>query len=302
MSTPTLLPAVVQKDPNTGNLLAPFDVPNGVVIEFLPGSTLKADAGAILIGFPTPITPPGGADKQAQFNDGGIFGTDTNFTYDKLVGLLKAKILGLNQGGVPSAPGQILATAGNGLYINSGQGSFSDFILANPNSTLAQIYILHGQDNPYIRGGVGDMAPAGYIGEQVTLDVNFATPVAGGISQTSSVVTNLGSLSLSPGHWMLSGLFGFSWPVGVTVTGLQFGIMNANNVINGVLPGGINRETITYASSQTYGTVYEKAMTTMFVDVPAGPNLTVYANALTYFSGAPNTSNAVCLVTATRYR
>lgn len=297
-----LLPAAVQKDPLTGNLLAPFNVPAGVVIEFTNGSTLKLDAGAILIGFPTPAaTPPGGANLQAQFNDAGVFGTDVNFTYDKTTGRLRAKVLVAVSGGAFVA-GSMLVDPTFGLNLCAAAGTGYDFVLTDPTNAFALAQVPHLGKGLMLAGDVGNAAPAGFVGEQVILDVNFITPVSGGISQTSSVVTNLGSLILSPGHWRIDGLFGFSWPVGVIVTGLQYGIMSANNVMNGVIPGGINRDTIDYTSTQSYGTVYQRPITPVYIDVPAGGPVTYYANALTYFSNAPDTSNAICYLRATRYR
>lgn len=167
--------------------------------------------------------------------------------------------------------------------------------------TNQQILFAGGTDSTWvIPAQTGYVAAVGQVGSQIVLDINFVTPVSGGISQTSSVVTNLGSIALTAGTWQLTGLFGFSWPVGVTVTGVQYGIMTANNVMNGTIPGGINRDTLTYVSSQTFGTVYERAMTTLFITVASNTTTTFFANALTFFSGSPDTSNAVCLVTATR--
>lgn len=147
-----------------------------------------------------------------------------------------------------------------------------------------------------------DSPQAGCVGEQVILDVNFATPVSGGISQSSSVVTNLGSFTLTPGDWMVTGLFGWSWPIGVTVAGNSWGISTANNTLTGSIPGSLNGGAYLYVSSQSFGTVLHTPMTPVFIKVPAGSSITYFANALTYFSGGPDTSNAICLITATRIR
>ena len=70
----------------------------------------------------------GGANTDIQFNDGGLFGGDSNFTFDKATGQVTIQgqmILG-NIGATPSAPANaaalyndVVGSGGTGVYVRS---------------------------------------------------------------------------------------------------------------------------------------------------------------------------------------
>jgi len=94
-------------------------------------STLTDSTG--LTGTWTPIATggsvtPGGADTNIQFNDGGSFGGNANFTFDKStsVATLQGQIVLGNIGSTPSAPSNAVAlynnvegSGGTGVYVRS---------------------------------------------------------------------------------------------------------------------------------------------------------------------------------------
>lgn len=77
----------------TGKLLGRSSASTGAVEEITVGGGLSLAAGTL-----TSSASPGGSDTQVQFNDGGAFGGDAGFTYDKT-----NNSIGLTQGTITTS-------------------------------------------------------------------------------------------------------------------------------------------------------------------------------------------------------
>ena len=99
---------------------------------------------------PSPCDPvgPGGLDTHVQFNDGGVFGGDPKFVFNKATG--RATVTSIQIGAIP----QITLDATGGAVFNE-QGNAVDFRIES--SGLDDIFFVDGANN---RLGFGTKTPA----------------------------------------------------------------------------------------------------------------------------------------------
>lgn len=106
----------------------PFVIVSGTLSPTSPNARLLSGSGititdggpggTLLLAAVNVTTPPGGLDSQVQFNDGGIFGGDSNFTFNKNSNTLT--VTNLSGSLTHLSDGTSYLIAGNNVTITTG--------------------------------------------------------------------------------------------------------------------------------------------------------------------------------------
>lgn len=131
--------------------------------------------------------------------------------------------------------------------------------------------------------------PAGYVGEVISAEVLSAAAV----NLTNATIANVASVVLTPGRWKITATLSFKQNAATTYVAL---VGYISTLIAG---GGSNKETVQTAWGCSANTDGSLSFTPLYLDVPAGANVTRYLNALAYF--AVNTMKAYGHIQAERY-
>jgi hypothetical protein len=193
---------------------------------------------------------PGGANTYVQFNDGGLFGGNASFTYDKVLNTLTAGTFA----GTLNGTGQNFKV-GDDAWI--GDINIADTIGLKGQQNAANCYIVFGNSDSTGRLGRAGTGPLTYAGA-FTATGNISGGNLSGTSivgtLTTAAQTNITSVGALNAGSITSGFGTINIGTDTVTCG---GIINANS--NGV--GNIG-------SSTTYfNTVFAKATSSQYADV-----------------------------------
>jgi hypothetical protein len=156
-----------------------------------------------------PSSPPGGLTTQVQFNDGGAFAGNSDFTYDKIAGLVTATSFATRSGGnftgvfVGAATAVLASTGANNIYLRpngaaSGTGQlslFPDGSLTAIGTVKASNGIFDGSTSVILQGSGGNvyLRPTGgsAVGEARITAAGDFTVANGDIYAGSGVFSSL---------------------------------------------------------------------------------------------------------------
>lgn len=254
---------------------------------------------------------PGGSNTQIQFNDGGAFGGDAGFVYDKTndvttlspagngghtinVPANKAASLSLQQNSVQKAFFGINGSGGD-QYISgtSGDGviwlSSGAKLLASTDGGVSVVFQLDSTSGLVASGTTtNNNAAAGKIGEYIS---SFVAP-GSAVSLTNAGVHNITTIALTAGDWDLTGLITFN-EGSATVTERLAGITGTSATIS--LDG-----TEGYNGYQTTTLTTKNTVTLSRQRASLSGSLTIYICAKATFSAGTVTASG--FITARRVR
>lgn len=222
---------------------------------------------------------PGGANTQVQFNDGGSFGGNAGFTYNKSTTILT--VLGTIDTNALSVTGNIAvgnAALGNLAQANFFQGSgnrLSNLQASNITGTVANanyaVYAEYANISNVINGTSNVAIPAanGNINLSVAGNANVLVVTGTGINAAnatfSNIVANAANITLI---------------TGTLTTNAQPNITSLGNLTNLVIDGGLFSNTANVEGNGSFGNL--RVVDTLEVDtnliVNASGTLTVLGN------------------------
>jgi len=209
---------------NAGNLVLPG---NTFTVNYANGTAVSLGGG----GGGT----PGGSDTQVQFNDGGSFGGDSGFTYNKTTDALS--VTGNITGANLTTAGNVAFTANSGaIAFNTGAYiSGNGAPISREGSIVLSPYTGAGSTFPgVVIGGAGRLiAPNGGVFQIFNAaDVTFqvATKITAGTAATS---TTSGALQVTGGAGITGNIYagGNISAVGNTTTGIGAVVAGPTNTL-----------------------------------------------------------------------